>query len=50
MGSKYTKEEFMKMLTTFKTVIFMKDFEVAEISEVLAYENGEIKYRPIYRA
>ena len=50
MGSKYTKEEFMKMLTTFKTVIFMKDFEVAEISEVMAYENGEIKYRPIYRA
>lgn len=48
--SSYTKNEFMSMLTSFKTVVFMKNYQVNEISEIIGIEDGEILYRPIYRS
>ena len=32
----------------FKTVIFMKDFKVAEISEVTGVQNGELQYNTVF--
>lgn len=47
--STYKREELLKMLTTFKTIVFLKDFKVAEISEVLGFdeERKEIIYKKI---
>ena len=39
--SDYSKKELMAMLSNFKTVIFMKDYKVEEISEVNGF-NEEI--------
>lgn len=44
----YTKPELMDMLSNFKTIVFMKDFKVEEISEVQGCENGKIKYREVF--
>ncbi len=50
-GHKYTKKELMKMMTSFKTVIYLKDFMIREIVSVNGYDNEkeEIIYETIYR-
>ena len=49
--STYTKQELLVMLTSFKTIVFMKDYKVREISEVrgIDKENGKVIYEAIYR-
>lgn len=39
------------MLSSFKTIAFMKDYKISEISETIGYneKTGEIDYKPIYR-
>lgn len=37
--SDYTREEAMQMLTHINTVVFMKDFKVAEIAEVIGWDS-----------
>jgi len=37
-ASDYTKEEAIQMLIHFNTVVFMKDFHVQEISEIVRYD------------
>ncbi len=44
----YTKPELMAMMTCFKTVVFMEDFKVTEISEVVGKKENEIEYRTMY--
>lgn len=44
----YTKPELMAMMTCFKTVVFMKDFKVTEISEIVGRKGDEIEYRKMY--
>ena len=49
-GHKYTKRELMKMMTSFKTVIFLRKFKIEEIVSVEGYdtEKDEIVYKTIY--
>lgn len=47
-NSSYTKPELMSMLSNFKTVVFMKNFKVAEISEVDGYDGQKMNYRKVY--
>lgn len=44
-----SKPELLQMLASFRTVVFMKDFKVTEISEVVGWqeEQQKIKYRKI---
>lgn len=45
----YRKPELLQMMAEcFKTVIFMKDFKVTEISEVTGIRDGEIEYKTTY--
>ena len=48
----YTKSELMRMMTCFKTVVFMKDFKVQKISEVTGVDNSGatsvLKYKTLY--
>lgn len=48
-NEKLSKSELMQMLTSFKTVVFMKDFKVAGIAEVTGWqeEQQKISYRSI---
>ena len=45
----YTREEAMQMLTHIDTIVFMKDFKVAEIAEVTGWdeEAKQLKYKNI---
>ena len=45
----YTREEAMQMLTHIDTIVFMKDFKVAEIAEVTGWneETKQLKYKNI---
>ena len=36
--SAYTRDELLKMLTSLKTVVFLKDFRVREISRVVGWD------------
>jgi pilus assembly protein CpaF len=49
--SSYTKKELLEMLSSFKTIIFMKNFKVSEIDEIVGFntETGRMEYSPIYR-
>lgn len=49
--SSYSKQELTAMMTGFKTVIFMKDYKVCEISEItgLDRKTGKLKYKPVFR-
>ena len=44
----YTKSELVDMLKSFKTMVFMKNYKVARISELKGVENGKPEYRCIY--
>lgn len=50
-GSDYSYEDACKMLKNVETVIFMEDYQVQEILEVLGYdvEKHDFIYRPIYK-
>ncbi len=41
--SDYSKAELLAMLSNFKTVVFMKDYKVEEISEVLGFNEDRMK-------
>ena len=48
-NSSYTKQELLAMMTSFKTVVFMKNFKVCEISEIIGVKDNKIEYKPIFR-
>lgn len=48
-ASSYSKPELMAMLAGFKTIIFVKNFKVREISYVKEIKNGVIEYEMIYQ-
>lgn len=45
--SDYSLTDIKRMLIGIKTIVYMKDFKVCEISEVRGMENGEIVYEKI---
>lgn len=47
-ASDYSKDELMKMLACVKTVVFMKDYKVAEITEVEGWKEDELKMRVVF--
>lgn len=49
--SKYDKEQAMHMLKELQVIVFMKNFKVAEISEVVGWDsvNKCLNYRTVYR-
>ena len=48
-NSDYSQEEALQMLLHLDTVVFMKDFKVAEIAEVTGYnaETGNLEYKKV---
>lgn len=50
-ASKYSHKEALYMLKELQVIIFMKNFKVAEISEVIGWddENDRLKYRTVFR-
>ncbi len=48
-SSSYSKPELMAMLAGFKTIVFIKDFRIREISHVNGVKNGQIDYDFIYK-
>ena len=50
-GSDYSYEDACKMLKNVETVIYMEDYQVQEILEVLGYDTKiqDFIYRPIYK-
>lgn len=49
-NSDYTQSEALQMLTHLEVVVFMQDFKVAEVSEVLGYDEdtGKLKYKKVF--
>lgn len=47
----YSREDILKMLHYMRFVIFMKDYRIEEISEVVGYseETHDLVYRPVYK-
>ena len=47
--TKYSREDLLQMLTSLKVIVFIKDFQIAEISEVQGWdsEKQEIIYKKI---
>lgn len=50
-ASDYTKREALQMLHYVSTVVFMKDFRVAEVAEISGWDEvaGNLTYRLVYR-
>lgn len=48
-NSTYTKQELMLMLLSFKTIVYVENYKVKEISEVMGIENGKVLYREVYK-
>ena len=50
-ASKYNRKEALYMLKELQVVVFMKNFKVAEISEVIGWdaEKEDLKYRTVFR-
>ncbi len=48
--SDYTKEDALKMLASLSAVVFMKDFKVTEISEIIGWDDSvhNISYQKIF--
>lgn len=46
--SDYSMNDILNMLKCMKTVVFLKDFKVEEISEVREYKDGELLYDRIF--
>lgn len=49
-NSRYSRNELLKMLSCFETVIFMEDYHVSQVFEVSGWDRSteEIQYIPIY--
>ena len=49
-NTSYSKTEIMNMLQYIETVVFLKDYKVAEISEVSGFDHntGRIEYRQVF--
>lgn len=47
-GNAYTKPELLDMLKSFRTMVYMKDYKVQRISEVVSVVDGKITYKCIY--
>jgi len=45
----YPRTEVLHMLRFMKCIIFMRDFKIDEISEIIGYENGELQYKLVYK-
>jgi pilus assembly protein CpaF len=47
----YSREDILRMLHYMRFVIFMKDYRIEEISEVVGYseETHDLVYRPVYK-
>ena len=50
-SSDYSKEEALQMLSNINVIVFMKDFKVNEISEVVGWDDKEkkLEYKTVYR-
>ena len=50
-ASKYNHEEALYMLKELQVIVFMKNFKVAEISEVVGWDESthNLKYRTVFR-
>lgn len=50
-SSSYSKREMMSMLKSIRTIVFLKNFKIAEIDEVEDYnaQTEKMSYRPVYR-
>jgi len=46
--SDYSLKDIRKMLMGMKTVVYLKDFKVCEISEIKDYKDGELIYERVY--
>lgn len=46
--SNYSLQDIRKMLVGMKTVVFLKDFKICEISEIAGYKDGELVYERIF--
>jgi pilus assembly protein CpaF len=46
--SNYALSDIKKMLVSLKTIVFMENFKVSEISEISGFENGELLYERIF--
>lgn len=46
--SDYALPDILNMLRCMKTIVFLRDFKVAEISEVTDYKDGELIYERIF--
>lgn len=48
--SRYTREELLKMMSCFQTIVFMKDYKVQQIYEVRGWnpKTKELDYLPLY--
>lgn len=44
----YTKRELMSMIANFKTIVFMENFKVSEISEVDEFNGEKMIYKEVY--
>lgn len=46
----YTREQVLEMFQDIRTVIFMKDFRIREITEITGFDEreGKLIYRPVY--
>lgn len=46
--SDYSPSDIKKMLVSLKTIVYLKDFKVEEISEIKGIEDGELVYERIF--
>ena len=49
-ASSYTREQVLEMFQDIRTIIFMKDFHISEITEILGFDQKEknLIYRTVY--
>ena len=50
IDSKYSKDELLRMMDCFKTIIFMKNYKVCQVYAVKGYnrDKGELEYEAIW--
>ena len=51
LGRAQSEEQAMRMLTAVKTIIYLKDYKVEEISEIIRFDEKEkrLVFKPIYK-
>ena len=51
-GSSATYDQVKRMMKSFQTIVYLQDFKVCEISEIIGYDDKrkDMIYRSIYRA